>query len=378
MSEMTLERKRLLHFFTDEKVVNDAIESFETAYHNENLFLVLSKDGSPTLVKPHKNTLFLRYKSLELKEIVKQSNSFGEIIFHSMDYQFSHIIQKMNHPNITWIIWGADMYGPLLYRKGYQLYTDEKALYKVRARKMPVFLYKALTALRDYVLYRAQIKINGKINSVSAYATDYNLLVKYYPEFYKCQNKFFFYYPIEKMLDDQIIDRYVSGDNIWVNNAAGYNGNHIAVLKKLSHFKHLKTVSAPLSYGIPYWAKYVEEEGKKILGDHFFPIMTFLPKFEYYKLFLSSNAFVFGHLRQCAVGNIIIALYLGAKVFLFKANPLYDFYKSLGVTIYNIDEELTEENAYTPMSDDLRRKNRQIMIDNYSAQKQIALIKNNF
>lgn len=376
--EMTLERKRLLHFFTDGKVVNDAIESFETVFPKENMFVVLSKEGKSSLVKPHDNTLFLSFKSPKLKDIIKDSNEFSEVIFHSMDYEFSLIIQHMEHPNINWVVWGGDMYESLLYRKGYQLYIDEENLFKVRSGKLPVFLYKALIGVRDYYHYKLQVRANKKIKTVTACRPDYDLLVKYYPEFRRCQNKEFFYYPIEKMLDERTRDRFVSGDNIWVNPAAGYNGNHIEILKRLSHFKHLRKVVVPLSYGISYWAKYVEKEGGKMLGNNFEPLMSFLPKEEYYNKFLSSNSFIFGHLRQCAVGNIIIALYLGAKVFLFKANPLYEYYKSMGVVIFSIDDELTEENAYTLLSYENRRRNRQIMVDHYSVQRQLAVLKEFF
>ncbi len=379
MPEVTLEKKRwLLHFFTDEKVVNDAIESFETAFPKENLFVVISKDGKSSLVKPHDNTLFLPPKSPKLKDIIKNCKEFSEVIFHSMDYEFSLIIQQMEHPNINWVVWGGDLYESLLYRKGYQLYIDEENLFKVRSGKFPVFLYKALIGVRDYRYFRAQIKASKKINTITSYCLDYDLLVKYYPEFGICTNKYFFYYPIEKMLDEQSRDYFVSGNNIWVNPSACYNGNHIDIFKRLSYFNHIERVCVPLSYGIPYWAKHVEREGRKMFGDRFDPMMTFIPKEEYYKRFLGSNTFIFGHLRQCAVGNIIIALYLGAKVFLYKDNPLYDFYKSMGISIFNIEDELNEDEAYTPLMDELRQKNRDIMISNYSYQKQIETIKKYF
>ena len=378
MSEIILTKKRLLHFFTDGKVTNDAIESFEDAFPNENFFLVLSKDGTPSMVRPHKNTKFLPFKSPALYSIIRDCKEYGEVIFHSMDYEFSLIIQQMDHPNINWVVWGGDMYESLLYRKGYRLYIDEENLFKVRSGKLPVFLYKVLIGVRDYRFYRVQIKASKKIKTVTSYGPDYDLLVKYYPEFGECNNKYLFYYPIEKMLDEQTKDCFVSGNNIWVNPAAGYNGNHIDIFKRISSFNHIERICVPLSYGIPYWAKYVENEGRKMFGDRFDPMMTFIPKEEYYKRFLGSNAFIFGHLRQCAVGNIIVALYLGAKVFLYKDNPLYDFYKSMGVSIYDIEDELNEDEVYIPLSDELRQKNREIMINNYSYQKQIATIKKNF
>lgn len=380
MHEIKLKNKRILHFFQDEKVVNDAIINFETVYPGENLYIVLSKDGKVGMVSEHPNTLFLSYHSKQLKSIIKDVNSFGEIICHSLWHELSCILNKMNHPNITWVIWGADLYETMLYRKGYKLYFDETTLFKVRAQKMPVPLYRLLVGIRDYYYYKTQSKAIEKLHSLCVLDEDYELLRKYYIESDRFSPicKGVIYYPIEKMLDEETKNSFVSGKDVWVNNAATYNGNHIEVFNRLRKINYKGTVHVPLSYGIPKWAKYVESEGYNILGDMFDPMMSYLPRDEYYKKFLSSNSFVFGHLRQCANGNIIVALYLGAKVFLFKDNPLYHYYKKIGIIIFTIDDELTNESISSPLPDEIRQKNRDILLKIYSYENALKLLKDSF
>ena len=49
------------------------------------------------------------------------------------------------------------------------------------------------------------------------------------------------------------------------------------------------------------------------------------------------------HLRQQAVGNIVTMMYFGAKIFLNKENPVYDFFINIGAVIFSM-EELNYEN----------------------------------
>lgn len=380
MVEIQLKNRRLLHFFQDEKVVNEAITNFETVFPEENLYVVLCNDGIVKKVNNHPHTYYLSHNSDELKDIVREARYFKEIICHSLWYELSRIITKIDHPNITWIEWGADLYETMLYRKGYKLYFDESTLFKVRARNMPIPIYRLLVGVRDYIFYKTQLKALKKVHNLCILQEDFELLNKYYPECIRFSPicKGVIYYPIEKMLDEETRNSFVSGMDIWVNNASAYNGNHIEVFNRLKALNYRGTVHVPLSYGIPKWAKYVESEGKKILGESFDPMMTFLPREEYYKRFLSSNSFIFGHLRQCANGNILVALYLGAKVFLFKSNPLYNFYIRIGIIIYNIDDELNDESVTTPLSDEERINNRKILLGIYSYDNAIKVLKDSF
>lgn len=378
MGAINLTGKKRLHFFLDEKVVNDAIINFEEVFPNENIFVILSKDGTASLVKEQKNTLFLSYKSSTLSWLIEKSSCFQEIICHSLWYELDRIICKLKHPNITWVVWGADLFEGVLYRNGYKLYFNEKQLYRVRSQRMPVPIYKMLVWIRDFVHYYARIKAINCIHNICASSTDIDLLKKY-TSITKCFNrKSIFYYPIEQMLDEQTINSFVDGSDIWVNNAAGYNGNHVEVFERLKTFKKLNTVHVPLSYGMKKYAKYVEDKGYEMLGNSFDSMTFFMPKKEYYQKFLRSNAFIFGHLRSCAMGNIVVAFYLGAKVFLFKSNPMYISFKEMGLSLFNIEEDLNEINVYSPLSTEERVRNREIIMRHFSLDTLLKVLKDNF
>lgn len=378
MADISFDGKKRLHFFLDEKVVNDTIENFELVFPNENLYVVLSKDGTAKFVKAHKNTLLLSYKSTELKQIINNSDSFDAIICHSMWYELAKIVKKISHPNITWIIWGVDLYEKMIYRKGFKLYFNEASLFKIRAQRLPVCLYKFFISIRDYIHFRTVVKANQKISNVVCCKEDYDLMVNFYPDYKRLLRKDFFYYPIEKMLDSETRSSFVSGKDVWVNNSANYNGNHVEVFQRLTRIEWDGVVHTPLSYGSCKYAKYVCEKGEKLLGNKFDPMMNFIPKHDYYKKFLGTNAFIFGHLRQCALGNIIIALYLGAKVYLFKENPLYHCFENMGIILFNIDDNLSKENLLSPLPDKLRQRNRELISKTYSHERLMKLIKENF
>lgn len=376
---MELEKRGRLHFLQDEKVVNDIIDVFEDVYPNDNLYVVFIKTVKPVLVKPRPNILFLKYSSPELNDILEQSGQFREIICHSLWTELNEILRKINHPNITWVVWGADMFEALLEKRGYKIYLDKKTVMKVKSGSIPSWLFEKLLDIKNDIRYKGYRRSLEKINNIALSSMPtYELFLHYYPEYDRIRVKELFYYPIEKMLDNETKSKYVSGNDIWVNNAAGYNGNHLDILKKLSTFNNLPIVHVPLSYGIQKWANFVRDEGEKILGVHFDPMMTFLPKKEYYKCFLGSNTFIFGHLRSCAFGNILIALYLGAKVFLYRENTLYDHLKRLGLVLYNINDEFSEENVLKPFDEKTKRHNKELIEKYYSYERLKSLVKNNF
>jgi hypothetical protein len=370
--------KKRLHLFQDEKVVNDAINFFEKVFPDENIYVVLTKDGVVDLVKEQPNTFFLLYDTDDVVNMVNAGCGTQEIIVHSMGYRMALIVGKLNHPNITWVIWGGDLFEPLLKSMGYKLYLDGTPQYMDSPSYMPFILYKFKCAIKEYLICRTIRKAISRINNIATTTgTTYDLFLRYFPQYKRINKKEFFYYPIEKMLDDDIRDAYVSGKDIWINNAAHSNGNHVYIFNLIKKYNN-NSIHVPLSYGDSSYASYVEKEGKNMFGKHFCPMLSFIPRNDYYKRFLNSNSFIFGHLRSCAIGNIIIALYLGAKVFLFKDNPAYMHFKNMGIAIFSIDEELTEENLYSSLSETDRKRNRELILEKYSMDRLLNVIKSNF
>ena len=367
--------KKRIHFFQDEKVVNDVIGSFEEVFPDDNVFVILSKDGRANLVTKRLNTYFFPFKSRELFLFLKNITEYKEVIVHSMGYRMAQIVNRINHPNITWVVWGSDLFEPLLGSKGYKLYLDKSSLYLERSKYEPLFIYKIHIIVKNFIICKVITKAINKISNLAT-TTDstFKLFLNYFPSCH-IRKKEIFYYPIEKMLIDDAREKYVSGMDVWINNAAHRNGNHVYIFDLIKAYNN-NNIHVPLSYGIVEYANYVSEKGYVLLGEKFKPMMNFIPRNEYYNKFLNSNSFIFGHLRSCAFGNVLIAIYLGGKVFLFKNNPLFIHFKDLGVTIFSIEDELTENNLYSKLSESERKRNRMIILEHYSTEKQFNMLKN--
>lgn len=366
-----------LHILLDEKVVNSFIYMMEECFPNQSTYLIIAKDGLLKRVKEREDILSLDGESKELKHFLSNISRYKHVCLHSMlgrkFYTYIH------HPSISWVIWGVDLYGPLLQSKGYELYYDEAQQYRVRAGRMPVWLYKILTTIRDrQTARREEIMINRMRYIITDNGCDYDVFKKYYGDksitFYGTIN----YYPIESLIDPSKHGEVCSGNAIWVGNSADANGNNVWVFEKLAGFSDDITIMSPISYGDVRFMKFIDEEGKRLLGKKFAPLKDFLPVNEYYAKFLQANAFIFGHFRQCAVGNILMALYFGGKVFLSNRNPLLPMYKKSGFYIYSIEDDLSESFALKPLDDEQRKKNLDLVMSIASYESSIDQLRNVF
>ena len=72
------------------------------------------------------------------------------------------------------------------------------------------------------------------------------------------------------------------------------------------------------------------------------------------------------HERQQAMGNIRQALWSGCKVFLSVTGLTYNFYRDLGISVFNLQEELSAEQVKKTLSAVEIDLNRRQMLDTIS------------
>lgn len=366
-----------LHILQDEKVVNSFISMMEETFPDENTYLIFAKNGTPNRVKMSDKVVSFDENSEGLKRFLANISGFGHVCLHSLGGE--KFYQYIHHPSISWVIWGADLYESMLVFKGYELYHDKAQQYRVRAERMPVWLYRLLIESRDYRVFRRQEKVVDKLSYIiTDNGCDEGVFNQYYGDKHISFPGTINYYPIENLIDPSKQNEECAGNAMWVGNSAAANGNHLWVFEKLAGFSDDIRIMSPISYGDPRFMKYIDEEGHRLLGDRFVPLKDFLPINEYYSKFLQANAFIFGHFRQCAVGNILMALYFGGRVFLSNRNPLLPMYKESGFNIYSIEDDLTEELAVMPLSEAQRKKNRALVSSIASYESSIAQLKKVF
>lgn len=353
--------KRLIHFLPDEKVTNNFISMLETVYPGASKYIVVGSTPQARMTIINDNVEYYPYGAKELKHILKVLCQYQKVFIHGLSLKVGY--EKINHTNLIWVVWGGDLYEAFLWHKGYRLYLDEKEQYRVRASqsplgKLPVWLYKILVGIRDSVNFTKTYKTIKKINAAVAIDEDYDLLKRFCPELQIKKYPFFSYYPIEKQIGVENLDKQCKGTNIWVGNSPALNGNHSSVFKLLKDYPEYVKVYAPISYGEPRLINHVEKLGKEILGKRFVPLKEFMAAEKYFELYLDANAFIFGHLRQCGFGSVLMALYFGGKCFLYEDSPLYKYFKRNGVVIFSIDDDLNYSETQTPLTSEERKINR--------------------
>ena len=111
-----------------------------------------------------------------------------------------------------------------------------------------------------------------------------------------------------------------------------------------------------------------------MLGSRFCPLLDFMPLEEYNKLQLSISVALYGNWRQEAVGNILVFLFMGTKVFLSKHNPVYEWALFHGLKVFEL-EGITQEQLDTPLTASEKISNRKIVKDSFTKERLLQLIK---
>lgn len=368
---------KIIHILDDEKVIDRTIEYFETVFPNGNIFFIL-KNSSNRNLKYIKNIDQVIICDIDNPtEIFCNLDQAKHIIFHLLDDKKIKILEKINHPNITWMAWGADLYNSLLVHRGYKLYRDRTILKKtgIISKKRKYFPF--LTYFIDKYRLKKRIQAIKKINNIAAIDEDYKLLTKYFPEFSHLKRIDFFYYPIDALLGKELIDRKCLGKKIMVGNSSSPNGNHLYALELISKCNNNYDIIIPLSYGDICYRKWVLSKFSQYPNLNISSIQDFIPLNEYISLLLECSNFIYANLRQEALGNILVAFFIGGKVFLDKENPLYIYFNNLNLKFYTL-EDINDFNLNTPLSSSDLLHNRNIIKDIFSYEKLLYLIKTNF
>lgn len=365
----------------DEKVIDRIILYFEEALRESQRFIILLANSESEIKyvksKNKNNVYFLKYNTKDFWAKVGDVKQYSNIIIHNLCDTKVKFINSINHKSISWIMWGADLYNLLLQHRGYILYKNDGFEDILNSKKTLKILLKPIIKIKKNILIKQRIEAIKKVSLFLGNNIEYNILLSYYPEFSHLQKKEFFFYPIDDVIQN-INPCYENKNNLIIGNSASPTGNHVYVINKIKNIlpKDINVI-VPLNYGNTKYKNYILTIGNNILGNKFKPLEDFLPLDQYNKLLSTSNIFIYGNLRQEAFGNIIIALYLGGKVFLDKANPLYNLLTTLGVKVFNI-ESIESNDIINNLETNIIAKNREILLKTYNKDNLIKLIKTTY
>lgn len=353
----------ILHLFDDEKVVNRAVDLFEEAFPGQNIFIVRIFN-KPKYVQVDSRIIFFRDDDvINVNDYLNIDN----ITIHSLQQWKIDFIKSLTikPAKVWWCIWGADMYNSILVHLGYRMYYEPQFVSgSLKSNLLSVFskigiyppsIKKQLDFIRN--------NVTNLKTSKEEYEIQKNFLGSYLRANY-CENPTNLYYSIDDILSKTLINASVNGNKILVGNSASFSNNHLYVFKKLKNLNiRNKQIVSPLSYGgNEEYRSHVIRCANLYFNTKFVPLIDFMPLDEYNKILIQSEICIYGNWRQEAMGNILISLYLGAKVFLSKKSPLIERFRRMGLSVFCL-EEMTQMELDTPLSTIEKEKNRDILFN---------------
>jgi hypothetical protein len=335
----------ILHIVADDKFIDMAFRIFEEVHPCQNEFLIITKNKRFKYIK-NTPVVSIEPRSIFRNSFLKSLKKYDMVILHILDDIKMLMLTRVSKDiKFVWIGWGYDYYD-LIYKKKCNLYLPlTLKLYSQNKGAEHLSLRNRIKSTIFIIYYCLKGK-NNIINRINYFSPvlyeDYELIRKSIPNFHP--NYISWNYGT---LEDDVIPGYekieVSANNILVGNSSTYENNHFDAFDQLSRIKlHQRKVIVPLSYGEMKYRDIIAEIGRKYWGDSCVPIVKYLPIKDYIRLIGSCSVVVMNHVRQQALGNIAIMMYLGAAVFLRKQNPIYDFFKKEGAYIYAFEDLIND------------------------------------
>lgn len=382
---------KIINIFDDDKFIDPAIKLIEGSFPNQSVYIVITKtDGGFKYVKSELAKQLVVKDKENLWALIESINSSYNkgVFFHSLNKTKIQIANNLRIDIVkVWFIWGFDLYNQwkILDKKTYanttksvlgeqtlKQWLKDKIIFNDFAFKLflkshqgELILPSFLKTLLENNFNTSYYKAIAKMDFVApVLPNEYEVIekmglkAKYVPFTYGC---------IEDLLGINMNNNVLNAKNILLGNSANPNNNHIDIIKKLANIDlRTRKVYVPLNYGgsASYISKVIAI-GEKSLGENFVPLKTFMPLDKYNQILLSCGTVTFNHIRQQGIGSLIIAGYLGAKIYLNKKSPAYSYYKSIGISVFDL-KTINNKSLNIKLSESQMDQNRKILMEKYS------------
>lgn len=328
------DKMKYLHIFTRSNFTEPYIEFINNNFDSqEHLFIIYGKErGLGVKVSSRVNVKELSKQFRSISLLIREMYKSKKIFLHGL---FSPLVvlllfmQPWLLKKCYWGIWGGDLWHYELRKK-----TNRSDVYEF---------------FRKFVIKN----MGGVITHING---DYKLAQKWYGA--KAKYYYSFMYPsnLFKEYDLPNVKKADEKTYIQVGNSANSTNNHLEIFDKLKKYKEEKIeIICPLSYGNTEYRDKVIEEGTKIFGEKFNPIIEFMAFGEYLELLAKIDVAIFNHNRQEAMGNITTLLGLGKKVYIRDDITTWGFCIEHELKVFSINKDFND--FFGTIDENIRQKN---------------------
>jgi hypothetical protein len=272
------------------------------------------------------------------------------------DFHAALINKYFHNKKIVWILWGGDIYqsGFISHEKNILEQTKKH----IKKSKWQILKFAiGRNRWRFPILfsrYRAMLKVDYLITVLPS---EYEYITSNIPKLRAKQ--VLWNYSLEQSFIYPSIVNKSNRKNIIVSHNGYPTNNHFdsfEILKKLN--LEDRRIIVPLSYGNKDYSNKVLNYGEREFGSSFMPLIDYLPLGKYIEILNSCSVAIFNNIRQQGVGNLIILLKLGIKIYLNENGMAWKFMHDLGIKVYSINCDLNNKDALDPLDIEIAKSNR--------------------
>lgn len=332
--------RKILHLVVDDKFIDAAIREFEAVAPGCHEYLAL--DGANPW-RYLRSPLVQRVDAARWLERAR-ADDVAAIVFHGLPAGYLPLLRALPAgPQVVWLGWGFDYYGLLADAFPQGLVQPATA---ALLRALPQRAAAAGAAVRcELGIARPYAKPTAAERAALARVDvfspvldlEYDMVRRLHP-WLRAQHRSWNYLTLEDDLQLPTPAPATPGPDLLVGNSATATNNHAEAFELIGRRVDLagRRVVVPLSYGDAAYAREVVRLGRRHFGDHFVPLLDFLPRERYLELLDGCGVVVMNHLRQQALGNVVIAGLRGARLFLNPGNPMTRWLHRQGVRVDDI------------------------------------------
>lgn len=356
---------KIVHLAQDEKFLPLARSMFEEAFPGVNRFVVCQRPGHPpTFLMPDAQVRYRHPLFFRLPWLMPELWDADMVVIHAMTKHHARALRGVRRSSlVVWIGYGHDYLGLLSQYIGDLWFAKTEALLNqlsIRERQIGNLLMHITSVAQRVNVFSVNPSESAMVREAlpQLRATHHSL-----PS-YTVEDVFAHGPPL------------MDGPDVLLGQSASPHNNHLEAFDLL--LDHLPTgarLIVPLSYVSKRYADHIEQVGRTLFGERFIALRDWMPIADYQQQISRCGFVVMNHRVQMAVGNIVSALYKGAKVFMQPANPLFGFFTDLGVTVFDIGElSNAPATAWQPLSAELQQRNRAAMVGRYGRAQVVSRI----
>lgn len=370
--------KKILHISQDEKFIDMGINAFELTYPSCNRLVIINNNNDV------KHVSFKNRKVININELASNSKkiSFWQdvdvVVLHSL------FMKKISIPEgikVIWLGFGFDYYdfivnhdSELLSAKNIKLLNESSnSDFSLRV-KIKKILKTVL--LVEKLRKKQKIKIIERVDIFCpVLTTEYGAM--HWPLTKKPKLMDWNYGTME---DNWAKAGFtpIDGNNVLLGNSAATTCNHIDGIDLINEVEEFQgKLIIPLSYGNQAYKELIKNYLHQSFKGEAMVLEDFMPFDEYTKIISTCSLVVMPHKRQQGLGNILMLMNLGAKIFLDKDNLLYTYLIEQGFVVYTL-EDISQKCFQDKLAENQIENNRRLLFETWGRQsiidKTISLI----